>query len=96
MNKNIPFEKIEEEIFFSLFNNRPIVYPFELLRFAFGFKRMSGLAVTFKMALTGKSETEAQILPNDNDIRNNIENWAKQKRYFCEYNPNIDSYTFKK
>lgn len=80
----------------SLLFDQPIECSFDMLRFAFGFKRVSG--VDFMLAkLLKPSVTEEQMsyLPN-HEICSNILSWSKENGFACYINEMAGSVTWYK
>lgn len=82
-----------------LYENKPIEWPFDMLRFAFGFKRVDGKEYLItKLFRPSATEEDMSYLPKQEIIQNVID-WAKENGFACCYNGNYsmnDSFTFYK
>lgn len=75
--------------------DKPIEWSFDLLRFPFGFKRVSTEVALFGY-LFGKSEEDLSYSPKD-EIISNVLKWAEENGFACCYNGNYtlrDTFTF--
>jgi hypothetical protein len=87
-------DEIFERIFESVIRfGKPIAFEFEDLRFAFGFKRMSGESILLTQLISNKSEMEIQLAPNY-QIMQNIERWCKENGIQYHYDLMKNYYIF--
>lgn len=90
---SLTITEIEKQIAIGVKEDYRVCYTMDQLKFTFGFKRLDGMTASYKMVTTGKTEEQVSMLPL-NEIRTNIENWAREKGYRFEYSIVTDSYTF--
>ncbi|SRR6266536_3611048 len=83
----------------SLLFDKPVECSFELLRFPFGFRRVSGEEYLItKLLRPSVTEEIMSYLPKDEIVKNIID-WSKENGFACCYNGDYsmnDSFTFYK
>lgn len=98
-NLNISKEVLLTQVTQNLLVNRPVECSFDLLRFAFGFRRVPGEEFMIaKLLRPSVTEESMSYLPKQEIIKNIID-WAKENGFACCYNGNYsmsDSFTFYK
>lgn len=83
----------------SLLFDKPVECSFELLRFAFGFKRISGEEFMITKLFRPSVTEESMSYLHKDEIVDNVLDWAKENGFACWYNGKYsinDSFTFHK
>jgi hypothetical protein len=96
---NITKDELLQRVRHSLlFEKKPIECPYDLLRFPFGFKRVSGEAFMFAQLIRPSITEESMSYAPKRQIIQNVLDWAKENGFVCFYNGDTsmaDPFTFR-
>lgn len=98
-NLNISKEALLAQVTSNLLVDRPVECSFDLLRFAFGFKRVDGMDYMITKLFRPSTTEESMSYLSKQEIIQNVLDWAKENGFACCYNGNYsmnDSFTFYK
>lgn len=89
MTKEQIFDSIKE----AHKESKSIYWDMKYLMYPFGFERLDGLTVLYKMERPGQTEEQVQtVLPIT--VRDNIENWCNENIIAYHYDIFRDGYAF--